>query len=165
LGVATGAATSKKPFQRNTHMASKKTKSETTTAKGPKLKGTKAKEFPHIAEALTKPLGDQPAEGEAKAAEADKAEPAKTKKASKSKEKKPKKIGALDAAARILEEAGQPMGCKEMIEGMATKGYWTSPNGQTPHATLYAGILREMKVKGKESRFTKSDRGKFARTK
>jgi HB1, ASXL, restriction endonuclease HTH domain len=146
-------------------MASKKTKTETTTTEAPKLKGLKAKEFPHIAEALTKPLGDQPAEGEAKAPKAEQDAPAKTKKASKPKEKKAKKVGALDAAARVLEEAGEPMGCKEMIETMASKGYWCSPNGQTPHATLYAAILREMKVKGKESRFTKSDRGKFARTK
>ena len=138
-------------------MASKK---KTETAKAPKLKGAKAKEFPNIADALTKPLGDQPVAGDAKSADADKATPTKAKKAPK--EKKPKKVGALDAAARVLEEAGEPMGCKEMIDAMASKGYWSSPNGQTPHATLYAAILREMKVKGKEARFTKSDRGKFA---
>ena len=50
----------------------------------------------------------------------------------------------------------------EMIEAMAKKGYWSSPNGQTPSATLYSAILREINVKGKESRFTKTERGKFA---
>jgi hypothetical protein len=48
-----------------------------------------------------------------------------------------------------------------MIEAMAKKGYWTSPNGQTPSATLYSAILRELKKKGSDSRFKKADRGKF----
>jgi hypothetical protein len=49
-----------------------------------------------------------------------------------------------------------------MIEAMAAKGYWTSPGGQTPAQTLYAAILRETQVKGKDARFTKTERGKFA---
>ncbi|TWU03053.1 hypothetical protein CA54_61370 [Symmachiella macrocystis] len=44
----------------------------------------------------------------------------------------------------------------------AAKGYWTSPSGKTSHATLYAAILREIQTKGKEDRFTKTDRGHFA---
>jgi HB1, ASXL, restriction endonuclease HTH domain len=143
-------------------MASKKTKTETT--KTPKLKGDKAKDFPHIAEALAKPLGEKAQDAKPEANAESKGEgtrdAAKTKKAKK--EAKPKKVGALDAAARVLEEAGEPMGCKEMIDAMASKGYWSSPNGQTPHATLYAAILRELKVKGKEARFAKTERGKFA---
>src|SRR5262245_56915156 len=75
---------------------------------------------------------------------------------------KPKKVSALDAAARVLEEEGKPMGCKEMIDAMAPKGYWTSPGGKTPHATLYSAILREISAKGKEARFKKTDRGHFA---
>lgn len=75
---------------------------------------------------------------------------------------KPKKTSALDAAAKVLEESGEPMGAKSMIEAMSVKGYWTSPGGQTPHATLYAAILREINVKGAESRFQKTDRGLFA---
>jgi len=53
------------------------------------------------------------------------------------------------------------MNAKQMIEAMAKKGYWTSPGGKTPHATLYSAILREIHVKGKESRFVKADRGLF----
>jgi hypothetical protein len=78
------------------------------------------------------------------------------------KDAKPKKSSALDAAARVLAENGEPMNCQEMIAAMAQKGYWKSPGGQTPHATLYSAILREMKAKGKEARFAKSERGKFA---
>ena len=72
------------------------------------------------------------------------------------------KMSALDAAAKVLGEAGEPMTTKAMIEAMATKGYWTSPGGKTPAATLYAAILREINTKGDEARFTKTDRGLFA---
>jgi vancomycin resistance protein YoaR len=75
---------------------------------------------------------------------------------------KAKKVGCLDAAAKVLAENGQAMTCQEMIEAMAAKGYWTSPAGKTPHATLYSAILREITTKGKDARFTKTDRGKFA---
>ncbi len=77
-------------------------------------------------------------------------------------EPKEKKVSALDAAARVLAESKEPMTTGEMIETMAKKGYWSSPNGQTPAATLYSAILREINVKGKESRFAKTERGKFA---
>jgi hypothetical protein len=76
----------------------------------------------------------------------------------------PKKLSALDAAAQVLSEAGQPMNCQEMITAMSAKGYWTSPGGKTPQATLYSALLREIKVKGAQARFQKTERGKFART-
>jgi hypothetical protein len=75
-----------------------------------------------------------------------------------------KKLSALDAAAQVLAETGQPMSCKEMIEAMAAKGYWSSPGGKTPASTLYSSITKEISTKGKESRFQKTDRGRFART-
>ncbi len=53
------------------------------------------------------------------------------------------------------------MNCKEMIDAMAAKKYWSSPGGKTPHATLYSAILREINTKGKDARFKKSERGKF----
>ncbi|MDB5384386.1 MAG: restriction endonuclease, partial [Planctomycetaceae bacterium] len=89
----------------------------------------------------------------------------KTKKVTKTKpasdQPKVKKMSALDAAATVLGEATESMGTKEMIDAMSAKGYWTSPGGQTPQATLYAAILREINVKGVESRFAKTDRGRF----
>ena len=75
-----------------------------------------------------------------------------------------KKLSALDAAAKVLADADKPMSCKEMIETMAQKGYWSTPGGKTPSATLYSGILKEIATKGKEPRFQKTDRGTFART-
>ena len=72
------------------------------------------------------------------------------------------KASALDAAARVLCESGQPMSCPELIEQMAAKGYWTSPKGKTPSSTLYAAIAREVKLKGAASRFIKTGPGRFA---
>ena len=74
-----------------------------------------------------------------------------------------KKLSALDAAARVLAETGAPMNCKEMIGAMAGKGYWMSPGGKTPDATLCSAILREIKVKDEQSRFLKVGPGRFAR--
>ena len=75
-----------------------------------------------------------------------------------------KKLSALDAAAQVLTESGGSMNTKEMIETMAAKKLWTSPNGKTPAATLYAAILRELTTKGADSRFKKTEPGKFAAT-
>jgi hypothetical protein len=75
-----------------------------------------------------------------------------------------RKLSALDAAAKVLVEAGTAMTCQEMIEVMAARGYWTSPGGKTPAATLYSAIAREITTKGVNSRFQKTDRGKFACT-
>ena len=71
------------------------------------------------------------------------------------------KLSQLDAAVKVLGEAGTPMTTKAMIEAMATKGYWTSPGGATPAQTLYSAILREVQKKGNDARFTKVDRGQF----
>ena len=53
------------------------------------------------------------------------------------------------------------MTCREMIDAMAAKGYWSSPAGKTPANTLYAAILRELQTKADQSRFQKVDRGRF----
>jgi hypothetical protein len=53
-----------------------------------------------------------------------------------------KKLSALDAAAQVLTENGGSMSTKELIEAMAAKKLWHSPNGKTPSATLHAAILQ-----------------------
>jgi hypothetical protein len=75
---------------------------------------------------------------------------------------KEKKLSALDAAEKVLKEAGQPMGCQELIGAMAAEGYWSSPSGKTPDATLYSAIVREITTKGEASRFRKAGPGRFA---
>ena len=79
----------------------------------------------------------------------------------KTAEQDTKKLSALDAAIQVLAEAGQPMNCREMIQAMAEKGYWTSPAGKTPASTLYSAILRELTTKGAAARFQKVERGRF----
>jgi len=83
-------------------------------------------------------------------------------KASDSGEAKTKRVSAIDAAAKLLADSKEPMGCKQLIESMTAKGLWTSPGGQTPHATLYSAILREIQIKGPDARFKKTERGLFA---
>ncbi len=77
-------------------------------------------------------------------------------------EKKPKRVSALDAAAQVLAKAGKPMRAQELIAAMAEQELWSSPAGKTPHATLYAAMMREARDKGTASRFKKVDRGQFA---
>ena len=80
---------------------------------------------------------------------------------SKAKPKREKKTSALDAAAKVLGESKEPLTTKQMVEAMATKGYWKSKEGRTPDRTLYSAILREIVLKKKDSRFVKTERGKF----
>ena len=114
-----------------------------------KTKTAKATRFPKIAAALKQPL-PAPSTPEAK--------PAKAKRV----KAEAKKMSALDAAAKVLGEAREAMTTGELIDAMGKKGYWSSPKGLTPAATLYSALLRELNVKGKEARFAKTERGKFA---
>lgn len=69
-------------------------------------------------------------------------------------------MSGLDAAAKVLADSGKPMTSQEMVQAMTTKGLWKS-GGATPHATIYAAIIREIAKKGSASRFRKTDRGHF----
>jgi len=110
--------------------------------------------------------------GKAKATEATTTDAPATEKKAKGRKAKAKpatesgdqKLSAIDAAAKVLTESTEPLNAKQMIEAMAAKGYWTSPGGKTPHATLYSAILREITAKGNEARFKKTERGHFAIT-
>lgn len=121
-------------------------------------KGTAAKDVAAAADAPSKP-GKA---GKQTGTSAKKGDAATSAKAKPKKPKSERKMSAIDAAAKVLAEADQPMATKDLIATMAEKGYWTSPGGKTPHATLYSAILREIGTKGEDSRFTKVERGKFA---
>ena len=75
-----------------------------------------------------------------------------------------KRLSAISAAAKVLADAGKPMRAKDMIEAASAKNLWSSPNGKTPEATLYAAIIREIAAKGKAARFRKVERGLFEAT-
>ena len=81
------------------------------------------------------------------------------------KQKKPRKLSGLDAAAKVLMESKEPLAAQDIVKAMSENGYWKSPGGKTPHATIYAAMAREISEKGKASRFKKVDRGLFAANK
>jgi len=76
--------------------------------------------------------------------------------------KNKKKPSLLDAAARVLCEARRPMTTAEIVEVAISKGYWKPGKGLTPEKSLNPSLWREIRAKGKESRFAKAEeRGKF----
>jgi len=110
----------------------------------------------------SKTNADQPAVIPMDTAKAAKTKTPKKAKAKTEKPAQPKKLSALDAAAKVLGETGQAMTSQELITAMAEKGLWTSLGGKTPSNTLYAALMREVNAKGKDARFKKTERGKFA---
>ena len=76
-----------------------------------------------------------------------------SKKARPKQEQAVSKPSALDAAAKVLGETKKALSTQELIEAMQTRGYWRSPKGKTPAATLYAALTREIKTKGKQACF------------
>jgi hypothetical protein len=105
------------------------------------------------------------AEGKAKKPKATKAAKAdKTAKAPKERKDRIRDDGTysvLDAAHKVLKEAGTPLDTKTILERALAEGYWKT-EGKTPAATIYAAIIREIAAKGDASRFKKTDRGQFA---
>jgi hypothetical protein len=71
------------------------------------------------------------------------------------------RLSCLDAAARVLADAAEPMRVRAIVDAMKDKGLWSS-DAATPHATLYSAILREITLKKGKSRFRKAARGQFA---
>ena len=82
--------------------------------------------------------------------------------AAPSKTKRPA-TSLLDAAAAILAKSKTAMACPEMVEAVLAARTWKG-GGKTPAATLSAAIHREIRDKGKEARFAKSERGRFRLT-
>jgi len=78
------------------------------------------------------------------------------KKAKAGKAEGERKAGCLDAAVRVLQEAGKPMRCDEIVKVALAKGYWQT-KGATPGATLYAAMLRECVAKGTKARFRRAE--------
>ncbi|MBC7773114.1 MAG: hypothetical protein H7210_11500, partial [Pyrinomonadaceae bacterium] len=48
---------------------------------------------------------------------------------------KEKKLGGLDSAAKVLEDAGKPMGTKEIMAEVFSRKLWAT-NGKTPESTV-----------------------------
>lgn len=114
--------------------------------KAKKKKSKQARKSPRGAKKNTKASKDKP-----KTKKADTGEPRGT---------QAKRPSGLDAAAKVLAEANEPMSCKAIVERMLAQGLWQT-KGKTPASTIYASILREIQKKGEASRFRKVGRGIF----
>ena len=126
-------------------MKKKKVKTSPKHLPGPSPKGTPTS--PRVAKKSAKAT-----KGSQKARKADTGEP---------RGKGTKRPSGLDAAAKVLAEAGKPMSCKAIVDRMLAKGLWRT-KGKTPAATIYAAIIREIAAKGNKARFCKTGRGRFA---
>lgn len=64
-------------------------------------------------------------------------------------------MSGLDAAAKVLEEAGVAMNAKDVFAVIQEQKLAPRMKGKTPAATLYAAMMTEANKKGMESRFVK----------
>ena len=62
----------------------------------------------------------------------------------------------LDAAFKVLLGWAEGRDAKQIVKEAAEKGWWKSPLGVTPWATVYAGMIREIAEKGENSRFLRA---------
>ena len=74
-----------------------------------------------------------------------------------------KRLSLLNAAVIVLKDAGpeRPMNCKEILEAILARQFWTPTDCKTPEQTLYGSIFREINTK-EHPRIVKSNvKGKF----
>jgi hypothetical protein len=156
-----GGCVSITPFRGSTDLTKKKSTTKTSGSKktGEALRKEALADADHniaAIEAQERAPAETPAAKERKAAAGRK--PAKAVKPHKNE----RKISGLDAAAKVLTESKEPLNATTIAEKAIAAGWKT--NGKTPHATLYAAMTREIAVKGRESRFKKTERGLFVAT-
>ena len=70
-------------------------------------------------------------------------------------------LSLLDAAAVVLLESKVALTTREIIALVVERRLWKS-TGATPWATLNAALNRDIQANGMQSRFIKTERGKFA---
>lgn len=70
------------------------------------------------------------------------------------------KMSAVDAAARVLGEVKEPLNVKQIAEIADRLNYCELP-GATPSATISSAIQKEIKDKGGNARFVRTERGKY----
>lgn len=154
-------STAKKPA--TTKASTEKARNEAIKAIDQRLAGGKQDhEVPSAKEtANNAALADYAATKATGAPNADKAAPSRkpAKDAARANVAAHKRTSGLDLAARALEGSKEPLGAKALAERAIAAGWKTS--GRTPEATTYSAIIREMRSKGKASRFAKAGRGLF----
>jgi hypothetical protein len=76
-------------------------------------------------------------------------------------EQKTKKLSMIAAAKVVLRASVKPMRCQDIIAAMSCEGLWDSPNGKTPHTTLYSALIREIRENGRKAHFKRVGVGLF----
>ncbi len=70
---------------------------------------------------------------------------------------------ALDAAQRVLTQAGEPLHYREIAKRGIEKGYWKT-DGKTPEATVNAQLAIHIKKYGPKARFCRTAPGMYGLT-
>jgi restriction system protein len=70
-------------------------------------------------------------------------------------------MDSLDAVARVLEEAAEPLHYQEITDRILNQDLWIT-EGKTPEATINARQAVDIKRKGNKSRFLRTEPGVFA---
>ena len=70
-------------------------------------------------------------------------------------------MSALEAALKVLQEAGAPLHYREITRRILAAKLW-STSGRTPSATVNAQLAVDVKMYGKASSFRRCGRGVFA---
>ena len=137
-------------------MSKKAKKTKSGKAKRPKIYKPESKAL--VIQTAPKQAGDgRPEAGGAKVKKREKNTPQKLRTPASGLKSK---LSGLDAAEKVLREAGEPLRAQTIVDRAVEKGYWQT-NGKTPAATVYAAMLREIQTKGDAARFRKADRGLF----
>jgi hypothetical protein len=69
-------------------------------------------------------------------------------------------MNSLDAAYRVLEEAGRPLNYREITRRMLKKGLWHT-TGRTPDYTISRDLSQEIERRGASSRFVRVRAGLY----
>ena len=70
-------------------------------------------------------------------------------------------MNAIDAAAKVLAEAGKPLSYREITRAVLEAGLWQT-QGKTPEATVHAQLAVDIADQGTVSRFQRTGPGVFA---
>ena len=70
-------------------------------------------------------------------------------------------LSALDAALKVLQDAGTPLHYQEITKRVLAAGLWKT-EGKTPDATINARLAVDVKKNGAASVFRRAGRGIFA---
>ena len=69
-------------------------------------------------------------------------------------------LSLLDATAIVLRDSKKALSTREIIALVVERKLW-QPAGSTPHASLNAALNRDLQANETQSRFKKTERGKY----